>query len=79
MYNILENIEEMDVQLLLMSTLTITAGKIQTAVDKFLIGDTFSSIFCFTEIKVDSLDFKPVGIKIFSKHRNKKENKGRGS
>ena len=78
MYNILENIEEMDVQLLLMNTLTITAGKVQTVVNKFLIGDTFSSIFCFTEIKVDSLGFKPVSIKIFSKHRNKKEKKAGG-
>ena len=37
---------------------------------------TYTSIFCFTETKVDSLSFKPIGIKIFSKHRKKKEKKG---
>ena len=30
------------------------------------------------KIKVDSLSFKPIGIKIFSKHRKKKEKKGGG-
>ena len=39
---------------------------------------TYTSIFCFTEIKVESMNFKPVGIKIFSKHRKKREKKGGG-
>ena len=68
----------MDVQFLLMNTLTITAGKVQSVINKFLGSDTFSSIFCFTETKVDILDFKPVGVKIFTKHRSKKEKKGGG-
>ena len=36
------------------------------------------SIFCLTETKVDSHDFEPRGIKMFSKHRIKKEKKGGG-
>ena len=43
-----------------------------------MIDKTYTSIFCFTEIKVDSLNFKPVGLKIFSKHRKKREKKGGG-
>ena len=39
---------------------------------------TYTSIFCFTEIRVESLNFIPIGIKIFSKHREKKEKKGGG-
>ena len=39
---------------------------------------TYTSIFCFTETKVDSLNFKPIGLKIYSKHRKSKEKKGGG-
>ena len=60
-------------EILLLNTLTISAMKVQTVIDKFMIDKTYTSIFCFTEIKVDSLNFKPVGLKIFSKHREKRE------
>merc|ERR1712121_377638 len=41
-------------------------------------GESFTSIFCFTKTKVDNLDFKPVGVKLFSKQRKKGEKKGGG-
>ena len=43
-----------------------------------MIDKKYTSIFYFTETKVDSLNFKPVGLKIFSKHRKKREKKGGG-
>ena len=61
----------MDVEILLVNTLTITANKVQLVINDFLQGETYTSIFCFTETKVDNPDFKPVGIKLFSKHRKK--------
>ena len=68
----------MDVEFLLMNTLTITAEKVQIVINNFLQGETFSSIFCFTETKVDNPNFKPVGIKLFTKQRKKGEKKGGG-
>ena len=66
-------LEETNVEFLLLNTLIINAVKVQTVLENFIKGKEYTSIFCFTEIKVDSLDFNPKGIKIFSKHRNKKE------
>ena len=68
----------MDVEFLLVNTLTITANKVQIIINNFLQRETHTSIFCFTEIKVDNPDFKPVGIKLFTKQREKSEKKGRG-
>ena len=68
----------MDVEFLLVNTLTITANKVQIVINNFLQGETHTSIFCFTETKVDNPDFKPVGIKIFSKQRKKGDKKGGG-
>ena len=65
----------MNLEILLLNTLIISAVKVQTVIDKFMKNKTYTSIFCFTEIKVDSLNFKPVGLKIFSKHRKKREKK----
>ena len=76
--NINRDIKEMNVEILLLNTLVITAVKVQTAIEKFIKDKKYTSIFCFTETKVDSLNFKPIGIKIFSKHRKKKEKKRRG-
>ena len=59
-----------------MNTQTSTATKVQSAVEEFMQGETHTSIFCFTETKVDNLDFKPVGLKIFSKQRRIREKKG---
>ena len=66
-HNINEVIEEMDVEILLINTLTITANKVQIVINNFLQGETYTSIFCFTETKIDNPDFKLVGIKIFTK------------
>ena len=49
----------------------INAVKVQTVLEDFVKGKTYNSIFSFTEIKVESLDFDPVGVKLFSKHRGK--------
>ena len=65
----------MDLQILLLNTLTIDASKVQVIVNEFMQGETYSSIFCFTETKVDNPDFKPKGLKIFSKQRGKREKK----
>ena len=65
----------MDVEILLLNTLTITANKVQEVINNFLQGETYTSIFCFTETKVDNLDFKPVGVKLITKHRKKGDKK----
>ena len=54
--------------------------KVQTIVNNFMIDKGYSTIFCMTETKVKGHDFKPVGIKMFSKHRSgkKKRKKGEG-
>ena len=62
-----------NLEILLLKTLIINATKVQTVVESFVRNKDYSTIFCFTETKVDSLDFEPIGIKIFSKHRKKKE------
>ena len=68
----------MNLEILLINTLIISAVKVQTVINQFMVDKPYTSIFCFTETKVDSLNFKPVGIKVFSKHRKKKEKKGGG-
>ena len=68
----------MNLQILLLNTLTIDASKVQVIVNEFIQGETHSSIFCFTETKVDNPNFRPIGLKIFSKQRNKREKKGGG-
>ena len=35
-------------------------------------------MFCFTETKVDCIDFIPIRIKLYTKHRTRKEKKGGG-
>ena len=67
---------DINLEFLLLNTLVINAIKVQTVVENFIRGKEYTSIFCFTETKVDSLDFEPRGIKIFSKHRKDKEKKG---
>ena len=69
---------DIDLEFLLLNSRKIDAVKVQTVVDKFINGKEYSSFFCFTETKVDSLDFAPIGIKLFSKHRKSKEKKGGG-
>ena len=62
-------LEEMNVELLLINSLMINAVKVQMVIENFIKNKDHTSIFCLTETKVDSLNFKPIGIKIFSKHR----------
>ena len=71
-------IGKIDLEFLLQNTLIITDLKVQEVSDKFLINKPYISIFCFTEIKVNCIDFTPIGIKIISKHRKKGEKKGGG-
>ena len=68
-FKINEDIEDMNLQVILMNTQTITASKFQEMVEACLKCKDHSSIFCFTETKCDSLNFKLVGLKIFTKHR----------
>ena len=69
-------VEKVDLEVLLLNTLKITAIRVQEDTDKNLINKPYISIFCFTEIKVDSIDFIPIGLKLFTKHRGRKEKKG---
>ena len=69
---------KIDLELLLLNTMTITDITVQEVNDKFLTKKPYISIFCFTENKVDCLDFIPLGIRIISKHRKRGE-KGRRS
>ena len=74
-HKINEDIEKMDVEILLVNTLTVTADKVQMVINNFLQGETYTSIFCFTKAKVDNPDFKPVGIKLFTKQRKRGDKK----
>ena len=68
-----------DLEFLLVNSCTIDVPKVQTIVENFIRDKKHTSIFCLTETKVDSHDFQPRGIKIFSKHRSKRnEKKGGG-
>ena len=67
-----------DLEFLLLNSRKIDADKVQTVIEKFLKGGDHKTFFCFTETKVDSLDFTPIGIKIYAKHRDKKDKKGGG-
>ena len=53
-----------DLEFLLLNSRKIDADKVQTVVEKFLKGGDHKTFFCFTETKVDSLDFTPIGIKL---------------
>ena len=61
-----------------MNSLKITVNKVQEVANTFMIGKEYISMFCFTEIKVDSIDFVPKGIKMYTKHKNKNEKRGVG-
>merc|ERR1711874_145308 len=65
-----------DLEFLLVNSCAINVIKVQTIVENIIRNKKHTSIFCLTETKVDSHDFKPRGIKIFSKHRGKKDKKG---
>ena len=73
-----EDVGKVDLEILLLNTLKITALKVEVVTDKYLKDKPYISLFCFTEIKVDSIDFIPVGIQLYTKHKKKKEKKGGG-
>ena len=73
-----DNIKKIGTGILLINTQTITATKTQTVIEGFQKNKNYNSIFCFTEIKVGSLNFNPKGIKVFIKHRNSRDKKGGG-
>merc|ERR1711874_784003 len=66
---------ETDLEFLLVNSCVINVIKVQTIVENFIRDKEHTSIFCLTETKVDSHDFEPRCIKMFSKHRIKKEKK----
>ena len=70
--------KEANLEILLINSLVINVIKVQAVVDKFIRNKSYKSIFCMTETKVDSHDFEPKGIKIFSKNRGKRDKKGGG-
>ena len=66
-------------EVLLINSCKIDAIKVQTIVEDFMANKKHTTIFCMTETKVEGHDFQPVGVKIFSKHRNsRREKKGGG-
>ena len=65
-------------ELILINSLKINVLKVQTVIENFIKDKSHTCIFCLTETKVDSLDFNPQGIKIFTKHRESSEKKGGG-
>ena len=68
-----------DLEVLLINSCKIDAIKVQTIVEDFMANKKHTTIFCMTETKVEGHDFQPVGVKIFSKHRNsRREKKGGG-
>ena len=64
-----EGIGEVDLEILLVNSLKINAGKMQEIIDSFLINKEYISIFCLTETKVDCIDFTPVGLVTFDRQR----------
>merc|ERR1711942_421356 len=68
-----------DLEVLLINSCKITAMKVQNIINEFMIDKEYTTFFCMTETKVRGHDFKPEGVKMFSKHRNGKgEKKGGG-
>ena len=64
---------DIDLEILLINSCKINATKVQTIVNNFIEDKKYTTMFCMTETKVDSHDFQPNGITIFSAHRTKKE------
>ena len=58
---------KIDLDILLINSLTINVGKVQEITDTFLIDKTYIRIFCFTEIKVDCIDFITTEINLYIK------------
>ena len=54
---------------MLVYSLKINASKVQEVIDGFLIDKPYINLFCFTETKVDCVDFTPTGLTTFDKQR----------
>ena len=70
--------EEIDLEVLLVNSLKINAGKIQEITDGFLVEKEYISIFCLTEMKVNCTNFKKLGITLYDKQRSGKPNQEKG-
>merc|ERR1711874_255121 len=70
--------EGTDLEVLLINSCRIDAIKVQTIVESFIRGKDHTVMFCMTETKVDSHNFKPIGITMFLAHRKRKKKKGGG-
>ena len=55
---------KVDLKVLLLNTLKITAIRGQEVTDKYLRDKPYISIFCFTDINVDIIDFMPLGLEL---------------
>ena len=69
---------EVDLEVMLVNSLKINAGKVQEIIDSFLIEKDYISIFCLTETKVDCIDFTPVGLTTYDKQRTGKPQQEKG-
>ena len=67
-----------DLEILLINSCKIDAVKVQTIISEFMTGRDYTTIFCMTETKVEGHNFQPEGVKIFSKHRGRRDKKGWG-
>ena len=70
--------EDIDLEILLVNSLKINAGKIQEIVDSFLIDKEYISIFCLTETKINCANFTPLGLTIYDKQRTGKPEQEKG-
>ena len=48
-----EGTGDVDLEIMLINSLKINAGKVQEIIDSFLINNTYISVFCLTETKVE--------------------------
>ena len=69
---------KIDLEILLINSLTINVGKVQEVTDAFLINKEYISIFCFTETRVRSINFTTKGITLHSQERGTREKQGGG-
>ena len=78
----IENLEvvplDTDLEVLLINSCKIDVVKVQTIIDEFMTDKDYATIFCMTETKVEGHEFQPEGVKIFSKHRGRRDKKGGG-
>ena len=65
-----------DLEVLLINSCKIDVVKVQTIINEFMTDKDYTTIFCMTETKVEGHEFQPEGVKIFSKHRGRKDKKG---